>query len=51
MHIPAPILKPVPKVNDKDSEDSLEWEEDAAALLEWVGLACLGSQRYAQSLT
>ncbi|KAI0688071.1 hypothetical protein BC835DRAFT_1308940 [Cytidiella melzeri] len=37
-HIPTPLLASHPQ----DKED---WEEEVSALFEWVGMACLGSER------
>ena len=43
VHIPKPDLSPRPK----DANAAEEWDENVAELFEWVGLACLGSERYA----
>ena len=48
VHIPLLNIKPRPivsKSDDNDDDAMDEWNRDAGALFEWVGLACLGSQR------
>jgi ribonuclease P/MRP protein subunit RPP40 len=48
VHIPLLNIKPRPKVSKSDDDDNDvmdEWNRDAGALFEWIGLACLGSQR------
>ena len=33
---------------EKDAEEDMEdWNEEVHSLIEWVGMACLGAQRYA----
>ena len=45
VRIPVPPFTGQPD-NDDDDDDGLEdWNADMAALFEWVGMACLGSQR------
>lgn len=39
------IPKPKLHARPKDPDAAEEWDEDVAALFEWVGLACLGSER------
>jgi len=43
--VPNTPLRPRPKVQDTESEEVADWEEESTLLFEWVGLACLGSQR------
>ena len=46
VQIPLLNIKPRPQVSKSDDNDAMdEWNRDAGALFEWVGLACLGSQR------
>lgn len=55
VHVPVVKLRPQPKKDKKGTgtvEDEAEdWTAAVAALLEWVGMACLGSQRYFDSLS
>lgn len=41
VYVPEPVLQAYP-VSEDDRED---WMEECADLLEWTGMACLGSQR------
>lgn len=43
VRIPQPAFREESK---KGSEDEDEWQEEVEELLEWVGLACLGSSRW-----
>ncbi|PSR78281.1 hypothetical protein PHLCEN_2v7477 [Hermanssonia centrifuga] len=42
IHLPVPMISPRPTSLDLVEE----WEEEVSSLFEWVGMACLGSQRY-----
>ncbi|KAJ3481685.1 hypothetical protein NLI96_g7492 [Meripilus lineatus] len=46
VHIPtAPLKARPPPARSSDDHAITDWEDDVSALLEWGGLACLGSQR------
>ena len=45
-NVNIPNAGALPQLEQKDDSDVLEWEEGLSSLLEWVGLACLDSQRY-----
>ena len=56
VHIPTPSLSPRPvpqkskgsKSAENDEDDALEdWNIHIESLFEWVGMACLGAQRWA----
>ena len=38
--VPVPTLAPLPEESTED------WDERMSDLFEWVGMACLGSQRF-----
>jgi ribonucleases P/MRP protein subunit RPP40 len=42
VHVPRPKICQRPK----DRLTAEEWDEDVTELFEWVGLACLGSERF-----
>ena len=41
VYVPEPVLRPLPA----SAEDKEDWDEEYSELFEWVGMACLGSQR------
>lgn len=40
IHVPVPALAPLPEESTED------WDERIGELFEWVGMACLGAQRF-----
>ena len=45
VHVPDVELRRFP---EREAEDDIEdWNEEIHSLFEWVGMACLGAQRYA----
>ena len=53
VHIPKPNLRARPNSNNNnngvsptDPDARTEWDDEVAELFEWVGLACLGSERF-----
>jgi len=56
VHVPIPRLSsrpepaPTPRGSDRDLEDTeeglVEWDDRVQSLFEWVGMACLGAQRF-----
>jgi ribonuclease P/MRP protein subunit RPP40 len=51
IHIPVPSSTWASWPLRSDSDKTNEWDESITALFEWVGMACLGAQRYVQSNT
>ena len=46
IHVPDIELRRFP---EKEAEDDIEdWNDEIHSLFEWVGMACLGAQRYAR---
>lgn len=44
VHLPDFHVNPYPPA--KEGDEAVEsWNEEASALFEWIGMACLGSQR------
>jgi len=56
VHVPVPGLSPRPEPNLilrgsnrvlEDSEEGLlDWDDRVQSLFEWIGMACLGAQRF-----
>jgi ribonucleases P/MRP protein subunit RPP40 len=44
VRIPQPTIPPKPTSNP-DNDDLEDWNDMVVSLFEWVGMACLGSQR------
>lgn len=46
VHVPIPTITQRPT----KKEDILDWDSEASSLVEWVGMACMGSQRRVHTL-